>query len=316
MLSRVADNLYWMSRYLERAEHAARLLDVNLSQRLDQIPDVSQHRWQRLAAALAVPFEGTPDAFTAAERLTLDTEFPGSIVASIAGARENMRQVREQVSSEMWEQLNRLYHQLRQTTMEEVWAEPHTFYHRGVKEGIHLFQGITDATLSHGEGWQWIRLGRFIERAASTAALLDGYFQQGDEPHVYTNLSYLEWVGLLKSFTSFEAYCNVYTADVRPERIAEFLLLNSTLPRSVRFSAARIQESVEAIEGMTNSGRALRARRLSGRLLAMLDYGDITEIMEGGLHGYLRDIQEQCYQINNAIYQSYISYPVDSAFAA
>ncbi len=316
MLSRVADNLYWMSRYLERAEHTARLLDVNLSQRLDQMPELAQHRWQRLDTALAVPFDGTPDALSAAERLTLDTEFPGSIVSSIAGARENVRQVREQVSSEMWEQLNRLYHEVRQATMEEVWAEPHMFYHRGVKEGIHLFQGITDATLSHGEGWQWIRLGRFIERAAATANLLDGYFQQGDEPHVYTNLSYLEWVGLLKSCTSFEAYCNVYTADVRPERIAEFLLLNRTLPRSVRFAAARVQESVEAIEGLTSSGRATRARRLAGRLLAMLDYGDITEIMQGDLHRYLLDIQEQCHQINDAIYQSYISYPVDNAFAA
>lgn len=315
MLSRVADSLYWMSRYLERAEHTARVMGVNLHQMLDQTPDSADRRWDRLLLSLRTPHpEHVPhDAYSITQALTFDPANNASIVACIAAARENARQVREMISSEMWEQLNRLFLWIKATSMEEIWnTEPHEFF-RVVKEGAHLFQGITDGTMSHGEGWQFIQVGRSIERAGTTAAILDLHFsaylaaQKGSEP----GLEYLEWVGLLKSCTAFEAYCKVYTADLKPEQIAEFLLLNDEFPRSVRFSVDEVQHAlhtVARISGMRNAGRA---ERLAGRLRASLDYGQVDEIL-ADMHTYLDSIQRQCADIHNAIHQIYIAYPVET----
>ena len=177
MLSRVAESLYWMSRYLERAEHTARLIDVHLNSMLDQAGGDESLRWQRLLRSLRTPLPtGEIDAYSVTRLLTFDEANDSSIVSCIAAARENARQVRERISSEMWEQLNRLFLQVKQTSMEQIWhAEPHKFLN-SVKEGIYLFQGITDATMSHSEGWHFIRVGRFLERTTATASLLDTHF--------------------------------------------------------------------------------------------------------------------------------------------
>lgn len=319
MLSRVADSLYWISRYLERAEQTSRLLDVNLHRMLDQGPASAGKRWEQLLDILRVPLtEQTElDAYHITYALTFDLTNGNSIAASIAGARENARQVREQISSEMWEQLNRLYLHLRRASMHEIWnAEPHEFF-RSIKDGVHLFQGITDATLSHGEGWQWIQVGRFLERAGATATTLDVHFkpylQQRD---VDEAVDYFEMVGLLKSCTSFEAYCKVYSAKIEPECIAEFLLLDDVSPRSIRFAAAKIQTALQAIAQQTGTHNAGLAERLAGRLRASLDYGQVDEIIANNMHTYLENIQRLCAQIHGAINQIYISYPIETALAS
>lgn len=317
MLSRVADSLYWMSRYLERAEHTARLVDVNLTQMLDQTPTAAEQRWERLLASLHIelPVDLAGDGYRIAQALTFDATVPASIVACIATARENARQVRQQISTEMWEQLNRLSLRVRHTSMDAVWnAEPHEFF-QAVKEGSHLFQGITDATMSHGEGWQFIQIGRSIERAQATAATLGvndralrlAHRASSDES------TYLEWVALLKSFSAFEAYCQVYTADVHPDQIAEFVLLNEEFPRSVRFAATTVEAALHAIGRATGSRGAARAERLAGRLRAALDYAQVEEIIADNFHAYLDTIQRQCAQIHVAIHQVYIDYPIDTA---
>ena len=161
MLSRVADSLYWMSRYLERAEHSARLIDVNLNLMLDYAPGTAESRWRRVMASLGVPVPTgmETDAHHLLHTITFDISSRMSIVSSIMAARENARQVREQISSEMWEQLNRLFHAVKRTTMDELWEHsPHEFL-AAVKEGSHLFQGITDSTMTHGEGWHFIQVG-------------------------------------------------------------------------------------------------------------------------------------------------------------
>lgn len=320
MLSRVADSLYWMSRYLERAEHAARLIDVNLNMMLDQSPANAGQRWARLLSSLHVPPlpGGANDAYRITRVMTFDTSNETSIVACVATARDNLRQVREQISSEMWEHLNRFFLQLKGGNIEDLWNEgPHEFL-RMAREGAHLFQGITDSTMSHGEGWQFIQVGRFIERAQATATLLDVYFSEffDSQSRQSEAGSYLDWVGLLKSCTAFEAYCKVYTADLRPERIAEFLLLNADFPRSVRFAADRMQQAFQAIADATETRKTGRLNRLAGRLRAALNFGQIDEIMEGGLQAYLVDIQRQCAQIHAAIQQTYIAYPIESALAS
>ncbi len=222
MLSRVAESLYWMSRYLERAEHTARLIDVDLNLMLDQSPDSSLERWGRLLEGLrtSLPPGEKGDALSVTQTLTFDSSNPTSIVTCIASARENARNVREQISSEMWEQVNRLFLRVTRSGIEGIWnSQPHEFF-RAVKEGAHLFQGITDSTMNHGEGWHFIQLGRFIERAGATAALMDVHFRRfAHRPdQAVETTDYLEWVGLLKSCTAFEAYCKVYTAELRPHR--------------------------------------------------------------------------------------------------
>jgi uncharacterized alpha-E superfamily protein len=323
MLSRVADNLYWMSRYLERAEHTARLIDVDLQQMLGlQIEDAHRH-WERLRICLHAPPGDEPDGpYSITQALTFDTTNSSSIVSCIAAARENARQVREQISSEMWEQVNRLYLQIKRTSIDEIWyAEPHSFL-ANVKEGVQLFQGITDATMTHSEGWDFIRLGRFIERAIATATLIDVRFSEytrslQEEQDITPDhrQDYMDWVGLLRSCAAFESYCKVYTANIQPDKIAEFLLLNAESPRSVRFAAAMIQGTLQAIARMTNTRPSGRVERLAGRLRAALDYDQIEDIMSD-MHTYLENIKRQCTQIHNAIYQVYVVYPIDVALVA
>jgi uncharacterized alpha-E superfamily protein len=319
MLSRVADSLYWMSRYLERAEHTARLIDVQLSQMLEDAGADADLRWQRLLRSLRVSLDIQTGAYDITYSLIFDQDNPSSIVSCIAAARENARQVREQISSEMWEQLNLLFLQVKQTTMEQIWsAEPHKFL-TSVKEGIYLFHGLLDATMSHSEGWHFIRVGRFLERATSTAALLDGHFavfpieeaQYESEP-----LGYLSWVGLLRSCASFEAYCKVHTAVIRPAQVVEFLLLNADAPRSVRFACARMQDGLQAIAKTTNTRNSGRVERLTGRLRASLDYYQIDEILSDDMHAYLESIQRQCVLIHSGLYQVYLAYPIEVALTS
>ncbi|GAC1629937.1 MAG: alpha-E domain-containing protein [Chloroflexota bacterium] len=313
MLSRVADSLYWMSRYLERAEHTARLLDVNLHQMLDQTPQSAGRRWHRVVAALRSPHPGDApyDPYRITHTLTVDTANPTSIASCIATARDNARQAWEQISTEMWEQINTLYLGVKDTDMDQIWLEePHAFF-SAIKEGIHLFQGITDATMSHGEGWQFIQAGRYIERARSTAALLDVHFTPSSDEDRDPD-GYLEWVGLLKSCSAFEAYVKVFTASIERENIAAFLLLDAEFPRSVRFAATCIQDSLHAMGGRG----ATRPNRLAGRLRAALDYSQIDEVLSDDTHEYLAFIEQQCDQIHAAVYGTYIGYPVAAALTS
>ena len=244
MLSRVADNLYWMSRYLERAEHAARIAGVHLNLMLEHEPESQGRRWWLVLQALGYSDPVQGDAFATAQTFALD-----QMMISIAAARENARQVREQVSSEMWEQLNRLYHESRRMGTPEFWSsQPHDLL-VAVTQSMHLFQGITDSTMIHGEGWQFIQMGRFMERVQATARLIDlhftEFFRSGGE--AMNASEHMEWIGLLRSCTAFEAYCKVYTADLRPERVAEFLLLNPEFPHSVRFAVDQLRKSLAAV---------------------------------------------------------------------
>jgi uncharacterized alpha-E superfamily protein len=312
MLSRVADSLYWMSRYLERAEHIARLVNVNLNLTLDRAPADAARHWGRLLNSLPDPppwvLKTAPDTL---ERATVDLANRESIAACVSAARENARQVREEISTEMWEEINRLFLTVqRRQPMESEWtAGTHEFLSSTIS-GVHQFQGVTDATMTHGEGWHFIELGRYLERASATAAVLDVQFREfsGDTEQPRGVSEYVEWVGLLKSCCAFEAYCRHYTADVRPRRIAEFLVLNADFPRSIRFAAGRVQSSLKCVSMLTGRVNS-RTDRLAGRLLASLDYGQVDEIM-GELPQYLHGIIRQAMQINGAVHQQYIAYPV------
>lgn len=316
MLSRVADSLYWMSRYLERAEHIARLVDVNLNLALDRAPADAAAHWGRLHASLPKPPPWSGWSAETGEDQTLDLANREAIAACVGTARENARQVREEISSEMWQEINRLFLTVQRRAPEVTgWtAGTHEFL-TSIIEGAQLFQGVTDATMTHGEGWHFIELGRYLERARATAVLLDGQFR--DDPRDSQPpggvSEYVEWVGLLKSCCAFEAYCRHYTADVRSTRIAEFLVLNADFPRSIHFAARRVRASLACI---SQSARRMngRADRLAGRLLALLDYGQMDEIF-GELPTYLESIVQETDRIDQELYRDYIAYPVDNGLA-
>ena len=312
MLSRVADNLYWMSRYLERAEHTARVMSVHLNLMLEHGPESAARRWSRVLACLGFHEPVVPDSFYAAQSYALD-----QMVTSISDARENARQVREQVSSEMWEELNRLYHESKRIGTPEFFsAQPYDLFF-AVLQSSQLFQGITDSTMIHGEGWQFIQVGRFIERVQHTARILDQHFDEfcrtGAEAMIASES--MEWIGLLRSCTAFEAYCKVYTAELKPERVAEFLLLNAEFPHSVRFGVDRLRESLDAVHRATAMRISDRLGKLAGRLTAALSYTPLEEIM-GGLAEFTTSIRRLCGQIHAGIYQVYITYPIEAALEA
>src|SRR5580692_6759676 len=218
MLSRVADSLYWMSRYLERAENTVRQLDVTMSLLLDASETSADTRWQRLLTSLGNPsgVEWTGDADVMTRSLIFDPSNPASVTTCVYAARENARQVREEISTEQWQRLNRLFHQMHSPHVQAQFTSSINEMLASVVDGIHLFQGVGDSTMIHGQGWQFIRLGRSLERAYATATLLEVYRSELFQAHEResSGYQYLELVGLLRCCTAFEAYCQVYTADL------------------------------------------------------------------------------------------------------
>jgi uncharacterized alpha-E superfamily protein len=315
MLSRVADSLYWMARYLERAEHSARVLAVKLEAMLDQTPEDATEAWIRVVGALAWPMTGVPTGQPGeiARQLTLDKGHGSSIITAVRLARDNARQVRELISTEMWGEINKLHLKLNAHDAQAAWsAQPVTFL-RDIGAELLLFAGTTDSTMRHGEGWHFIQLGRYIERAQITSRLLDLHFGQlpDDVPQNVRAPRHIEWVTLLKQCTAFEAYCKVYTADVKPARIAEFLIFDPLFPHSIRFSVDRMQEELGHLGAGGSSARRVQAERLAGRLKASLDYGQIDELLEGDVDSFLRSIQATCKQIHKAVFDAFIGYSVD-----
>ena len=237
--------------------------------------------------------------------------------------------MREQISTEQWHRLNSLYldvtrpehRNVMQIESPQASSEAPSAFLQVVMETIHQFQGITDSTMSHGEGWRFIQVGRFLERAGATAKLLEAYredlWEQPERPS--ENNQYLEWMGRLRSCTAFEAYCKVYTADLTPERILEFLLLDSEFPHSVRFSIESVEDALEAIDAKRGS-RSRKAHgehlhRIAGRLSAQLGFAGIDDLLNGDVTEYLQSIQQQCQAIHESIYQLYVDYPIQIALA-
>jgi uncharacterized alpha-E superfamily protein len=315
MLSRVADSLFWMSRYLERGEHTARVLNVQLYLMLERGPGSDDRHWARMLKSLGIEsaedwasWRGA-DTSGVAQSLIHAGGLPSSIVSCIVAARENARQVREQISSEMWEQLNRLFHAVKQADQA---SDVRDFLH-SIQEGAHLFQGITDSTMTHGEGWQFIQAGRYLERATAVSTLVSVHFR---EFYGASELVPLEWIGLLQSCTAFEAYCKAYTAEISPDRIAEFLVLNAVFPHSIRFSADALATSLNVISREVANRRTSRVERIAGRMQATLAFGQMDEILSSGLQSYLETVRRQCLQVYSALYQTYINYPVEAALGA
>src|SRR5579864_9326101 len=308
MLSRVADSLYWMSRYFERADNASRVLKATYGLILNPAKFSTEERWFRAVSSLAPgSASNNVDPQRILFSLVADPEGAFSIVKCISGARENARQVREEISSEMWEHLNRLFHDVTGTDLRPDDDTEAMRVVSLVREGSYRFNGISAATMNHDEAWHFLQLGKYIERACNLCVMLDAYFDVGKHPDD------LDWVGLLSSCAAFEGYCKACTAELRPERIANFLLLKAEFPYSVRYSVDRMHEALTGISALSLSRRTENVERLIGRLRSKVTYAQIDEII-GGLHRYLDAIIDQCRELHAAVHELYIDYPIEVAF--
>lgn len=320
MLSRVADSLYWMSRYIERAENDARLLDVNLQLLLDLggEADAMEH-WAPIIASLEetdlfASLYSEADEESVTNFLTLQPRNPNSILSCLTLARENARTTREQISSEMWEEINRLYLFVRSNEAKQLLlSSPHEFF-KHIITGSHLFQGVTDATMTHGEGWDFIRIGAFLERADSSSRILDVKYHillpSGE--NVGGNVDTIQWMAVLRSVSALEAYCKLYVSQVVPWKVAEFLITHREFPRSIRYCVDSLDRALHRISGVDETRYANEAERLSGRLRSDVDFITIGEIFEYGLHEYLTAIQERLVEVSNAMYATYCASLVQS----
>jgi uncharacterized alpha-E superfamily protein len=326
VLSRVADSCYWLSRYIERAETNARLLNVNMALMLDlEDADANSARahWQPVLATLEdqelfnTLYEQV-DAESVMEFVTFEKKNPHSVISCISAARENARTVREQISSEMWEHLNKLYLYLRtEQARADYRNTPHDFF-RSVMDGSHLFQGITDATMTHGEGWDFIQVGKFLERADSTSRVLDIKYHvllpTGER--VGGSVDLTQWMAVLKSCSAMEAYLKIRVGHVTAWEVAEFLILHPAFPRSIRFSVDALDRAIHRISGNGHTGVLNAADRLSGMLRASIDYATIETIFETGLHEYLDKTQLRLNEISGALTKTYCEWLDESAVEA
>jgi len=312
MLSRVAESIYWMSRFVERAENVARFIHVNLHLMLD-LPDDDGAQWQPL-----VDITGDHAMFrqryVASTRdnviqfLTFDRDNPNSIASCLWKARENARSVREMISSEMFEQVNRFYLMVRDAATDAtVPQSPHHFFTQ-VKMASHLFTGITDTTLAHGEGWHFSRMGRLFERADKTSRILDVkyYLLLPRVEDVGTPLDVLQWSALLRSASAFEMYRKRHHRIV-PRCVAEFLILDRDFPRSLYHCLLIGEWSLHEITGAPPDTFSNPAERRLGRLRSELAYAQIDDVFVSGLHEYLDAFQTRLNEVDDAVFETFFA---------
>ena len=311
MLSRAAEAIYWMNRYIERAENAARFVEVNCHLMLD-LPDVGEEQWEPLVTTTGdrkMFFQNFESASqeNVIQFLTFDDRNPNSIASCLYKARENARSIREIISSEMWEQVNRFHLIVKEGSLPKVIESPHAFFTR-IKVNSHLLYGITDATMSHNEAWQFGKLGRCLERADQTSRILDvKYFiLLPTVADVGTPLDNIQWSALLKSASALEMYRKRY-GQISPDQVAEFLILDREFPRSIHFSLIEAEKSLRSISGSTEGTFTNAAEREVGKLRAELGYSQIEEISASGLHEYLDGLQVRLIMVGNAIASTFLS---------
>jgi len=306
MLARVADSLYWIGRYLERAEHLSRLSDVMINATLEHTEAAEQ------AARIALTALGDPNPdhiarpYAAARSLVLDRADPNSVVMSLARARENARQVRDQITTESWQRINLLYLRVTADGAEQAFEAGASAWLHDIIADLHLFKGAADATMSHGEGWRFLMLGAYIERAQLSARLLEVSFGDGqvDRPADHTALT-----NLLRMACALEPYLRVHSAEIDARLIMEFLLLNEDFPRSIRFSTARIEQHLSRL-GYGDRGAASPAR-MAGRLKARLEYADLDDLQARGAGELLTTVVDECAAIHEAMHDTYVAYPLE-----
>lgn len=313
MLARVADSLYWMGRYIERAEHLSRLSDVMLNATLDQTDAAAQAAYIALSAVGDRDQARAAKPYEAALSLVLDRGDPNSVLMSLAFARENARQVRDQITTETWERLNLLFLKMTSDTATRDFERQSSAFLHDVIADLHLFKGAADATMSHGEGWRFLLLGVYIERAQLIGRLLEVCFGDSRGRRVTDRLALMS---LLRMGCALEPYLRQYTAEIEPRYILDFLLFDEEFPRSIRFATSRIEEHLSSLARHFESRGRAGPERLAGRLKARLEFADVEELEAVGASGLLSTVASECARIHEAIYETFVAYPLEMRLPA
>lgn len=312
MLSRVADSIYWLNRYVERAENIARFADVNFNLILDSPTGVAQ-QWEPLVKItgdleLFQERYGEATAENVIQFLSFDTDYPNSIISCLRAARENARSIQEIISSEMWQQVNEFYMMVQQAANEQTMSQLPEFFAE-VKMAGHLFAGVMDATMTHNEGWHFGQMGRFLERADKTSRILDvKYFiLLPSVQYVGTALDEIQWMALLKSASAYEMYRKRKQHRITPTGVAEFLIMDREFPRSIHFCLLQAERSLHEITGTPSNTWKNPVERALGRSRAELDYLTIDEIIKMGLHEFMDDLQQQINDVGHKIFENFFA---------
>jgi uncharacterized alpha-E superfamily protein len=291
MLSRTANNLYWMARYVERAESTARILEVTYRMSLmPQAPELVKQEWfapLNITGTL-FPFSGRYNEVCAHDVLrymVLDPDNPSSIYTCAKGARENARAVRGRITSEMWEVLNCTWLELQNMNESRLDSEGVVQFFDWVKERSHLFRGVTVGTALRDQAFHFNRLGTFLERADNTARILDVKYHVllPSVADVGGAVDYYQWAAVLQSVSGFESYRKVYRDVITPLKVAELMILRKDMPRSLHACMAEAYDMLQVI----STGQSAEAVRLAGELHAELHFGRMEKIFNLGLHEYL-----------------------------
>jgi uncharacterized alpha-E superfamily protein len=308
MLSRAASSTYWMARYLERAENVARFVGVNVHLMLDLGLAPSNAQWKPLVttsgddADFARRYKGANEK-NVLQFLTFDERNPNSIYSCVCKARENARTVRDVISTEMWEQINALYHIVMAHSRKRAIGNLQDFYVE-VRRAMDLFSGLTDNTMSHGEGWHFARMGRMLERADKTARILDVKYFLLLPNATYVDSPYdaVEWGAVLKSANAFEMY-RKHFHSINYKEVAQFLIFDRAFPRSMAYCVGAAGRSLNAIT--RELGVKVGAQEEMAKLQNMLANTTVETVLANGLHEFIDIFQFNLNVVDQAVYRSF-----------
>jgi len=314
MLSRTANDLFWMSRQVERAENTARMLDV--THRMSLLPYRISDMGEKWAEPWALPlvimglatdyYQRHPQLSSddVLRYMVLEESNPSSIYSVIQAARENARAHRVALTSEMWEALNSTWIEMRAVTFESIQARGVSDFFDWVKIRSHLFRGVTVGTMFRDEGFRFMRLGTFIERGDNTARILDVKYHTllPSAEDVGGAVDYYQWSSLLRSVSAFEIYRKIHRDVITPVKVAELLVLRDDVPRSLHTCMNEIYEILKEL----SDAERLESERLAGEIHAQLHYGRIERIIELGLHEYLMNFLDQIGALNQELNKNFL----------
>jgi len=302
-----------MSRYVERAEHVSRILKINANLLMDVgelEPEMLDDQWKsvlRIVGVTDLPAGPGMMGERVARHLTFDETNPNSVVMCLEKARENARSVRSEISAEMWEHLNQMYWTLESGEARQRFDEQPEEFYNAIMLGSMLFQGLTDQTLTHDQRWMFSQLSKSLERVDITCRILDVKFDALSlaEDLLEDSLWNIQWMSVLRMCCSIEAYRRQFLGDLDPAKIASFLILEDSFPRSIRYNVEAALESICHIRKVTSPNSLDPAEKILGKLAARLEYAEPADILQGGVRPYLAEIRTEALQASAIVQQTY-----------
>jgi uncharacterized alpha-E superfamily protein len=309
MLSRVADSLYWMSRYIERTDGILRMLKINYASSQD---DLYEFSWKPVLRTFTYLKEEQANAMALDSRAVLqfmvtDKENPNSVVNIVTHARENARSVQDHITKELWQCLNDYYHSVREERLIQLLhrEDPVTILDILIRHGL-LYYGITDITMARGEGYAFLNIGKFLERSVQSADILDIKFS--DVNYDFSKADTMYWKYLLLSISGYELYLKTYRSGFDSKNVVEQIVLNQDFPRSVEYSVSQLHRYFQRLQSDRNIEGYRKIDFMIGKVRSRVKYSTVDAILQQGLHAYLKSIKEDLYEVGNAFNQYYFAY--------